>query len=332
MLHRLLILSTVTLALTAGVIAQSSDAAFPTPLTSNELTGTIRARDIGDPRLTTYYYVFDGVQGDIFINVVAKNFTGDIDVFTQTGQRPLTKMVFYADADATETGRLIYLRRPERLILRVEGRPPGDDAATFDIKFGGSFVALAPTKEEEKAPTVEETAPSSGITVNSVGTIVAVAPKPKPTPKATPVETTQTVTTVAAKEEVETPAAEKPSETRKKPVVVVEDYPGVGEESENARRKPETPATPKPVRPKPVAKRPPAKEKPKAPPAEPKETAPDPLAGVRLVIVLKDGTVIEKDLTALVRFTFDKGVLTVIAKDGGITRYQMTDVAQVNVQ
>src|SRR5438552_821087 len=77
--------------------AQSSDQNFPTPVTSNELSGVIKARDIGDPRLTTYYYAFDGRQGDIFINVVTKNLSGDIDIFTAEGLRPLTKMVIYAD-------------------------------------------------------------------------------------------------------------------------------------------------------------------------------------------------------------------------------------------
>src|SRR5205085_1291034 len=113
-----------------------------TPITSSELIGVIKARDIGDARLTTYFYAFDGAQGDIFINVVAKNLSGDIDIFTVDSMLPLTKMVFYPDIDTTETGRLIYLRKPERLLLRVQGRPPGDDPATFKIRFGGSFIAL----------------------------------------------------------------------------------------------------------------------------------------------------------------------------------------------
>ncbi|HEX3102239.1 MAG TPA: hypothetical protein VHQ01_10620, partial [Pyrinomonadaceae bacterium] len=61
------------LCLAFSVKAQSSDQNFPTPITSTELTGTIKARDIGDSRLTTYFFAFDGEQGDIFINVVTKN-------------------------------------------------------------------------------------------------------------------------------------------------------------------------------------------------------------------------------------------------------------------
>lgn len=305
---------------------QSSDPAYPTPITSSELSGTIKARDIGDSRLTTYYYAFDGTQGDIFINIVSKNLSGDVDVFTETGLRPLTKIVLYSDVETSETGRLIYLRKPERLILRVQGRPPGDDPASFQIKFGGSFVALAPTKDEG-APVIERPANDSGIEVNSVGTIVAVKPKPRPTPKATPAEET-----VAVDQPVkEVPKKEQPVRTpvNKKPVVVVDDFPGVSDETGAA-------SVPKPGR-KPVPKRPArqrevtaaAKAKPVGPP---KESAPDPLANVRLVVTLKNGDVVDKGLTELIRFSFDKGVLTLIGKDGTILRYPMTDVAEVKVQ
>jgi hypothetical protein len=51
------------------VQAQSINQSYPTPITSNEISGKIAARDLGDARLTAYYYAFDGAQGDIFINV-----------------------------------------------------------------------------------------------------------------------------------------------------------------------------------------------------------------------------------------------------------------------
>ncbi|HUR98302.1 MAG TPA: hypothetical protein VMZ26_09590, partial [Pyrinomonadaceae bacterium] len=70
------------LAVASGwALGQSTDQGFPTPVTSNEISGTIKARDVGDARLTSYYYLFDAAQGDVFINVVARNFSGDIDVF-----------------------------------------------------------------------------------------------------------------------------------------------------------------------------------------------------------------------------------------------------------
>src|SRR5437870_11422890 len=80
----------------AGIFAQSSDQNYPTPITSTEIAATIKARDMGDARLTTHFYAFSGDQGDIFVSVVTKNFSGDIDIFLVDGLRPLTKMVIYA--------------------------------------------------------------------------------------------------------------------------------------------------------------------------------------------------------------------------------------------
>ena len=48
--------------------------------------------------LRRYFYTFDGDQGDIFINVVTKNFTATLMSLRAEGLRPLTKMVIYADA------------------------------------------------------------------------------------------------------------------------------------------------------------------------------------------------------------------------------------------
>src|SRR5829696_5743898 len=75
-----------------AVNAQSTSQNFPTAVTSNEISGTIKARDIGDARLTSYFYTFNGNQGDIFINVVTKNLDGDIDIFTADNLRSLTKV------------------------------------------------------------------------------------------------------------------------------------------------------------------------------------------------------------------------------------------------
>ena len=83
---------------TCAASGQSTNQNFPTPVTTGEISGSIKARDVGDARLTSYFYQFDGDQGDVFINVVARNFTGDIDVFTLNGLRPITKIVLFADA------------------------------------------------------------------------------------------------------------------------------------------------------------------------------------------------------------------------------------------
>jgi len=112
----------------------------------------------------------------------------------------------------------------------------------------------------------------------------------------------------------------------------VKDYPGTSETAPTKKKPVARSTTSVPVRKRPVTRAATAKPKPQPRIEEPKEPPPNPLAGVRLVVKLKDGNVIEKMLTDLVRFSFDKGILTIIAKDGTISRYPMVDVALVNVQ
>ena len=322
------LLAGICLLASAPVSAQSTSQNFPTPVTSNEISGTIAARDLGDSRLTTYYYVFEGDTGDVFINVSTRNFTGDVDIFAENGLRPLSKIVIYADLADNETGRVIYMRRPERLLLRVQGRSPGDDPATFRIKFAGSFVAL----KESSAPVEPEipkvTAQSdTGIRVNSAGTIIAVTPKP------TPAE-------IAKAEPPPEQAAEKtdePTPERGKLEVVTTTnideaaVPADTDADKPAREKvaARTRRTRRAGAPPPRNTRAAAKPKP-AP--EAKAEAPDPLASIRLVIEFKDGKLIERPMNEVFKFSVDKGVLTVISRDGSIGRYSILDVAKVTIQ
>ena len=325
-LSKFAVIATLGFILSAAADAQSIDQNFPTPITSTEISGTIKARDIGDSRLTSYFYAFDGGQGDIFINVVTKNFSGDIDVFNADGLRPLTKMVIYSDSGTNETGRLIYLRKGERLILRIEGRSPNDDPADFRIKFGGSFIALAAQKAEEAPTIVRNGGEDSGVRVNSVGTILPSAPKPSATRKpkeivaehtpSKPAEEIKTESTAATPDPLPSKQSDGDSETvfenKTAKVTVV-------------------PAA------KPAAKKPPKTTPPKAaksakqpPPSEGKK--PDPLASIRLIVRMKDGELIERPMSEVVKFSVDKGVLTVILKDGKITRYSILDVAKVTIE
>ena len=351
----------LALVLTGEAVAQSTNQSFPTPVTSNEISGSIKARDVGDARLTSYFYHFDGEQGDLFINVVARNFTGDIDVFTQNGLKPLTKIVVYADFGENETGRVIYLRKPEKMILRVQGRTPGDDPATFRIKFAGSFVAST-----QAEPTAEPTLPSltakneSGIRVNSVGTIVEIIPKATPTPA--PVEiVSEVVDERSGVEEPEKDKAENPTEAKadekaaesetpekKHAVVVTENIP-----EGTVTKAPVTPARRRargrrtPLKATPPADTaanttapdtsvktviPPRSRRGRVPPKTAAAKEPDPLANVNLIILFKDGTSLERPMSEVFRFTVDKGVLTVISKDGSIGRYSILDVAKVTIQ
>ena len=244
-----------------------------------------------------------GSQGDLFINVVTKNFSGDIDIFAAEGLLPLTKIVIFADGNLDETGRLIYLRKEERLILRIQGRTPDDDPATFRIKFGGSFIALEPNKESE-VPTVARASGEneSGVRVNSVGTIVEVIPKPTPVRK--PVETA-----VKASPEP-TPKETKTLEPPK--VVVSENIPKPVPKATPAdrstptletvfgnRKKPKKPARPStaPAKGKSKAKAEAKKPAPKPATPPPAEEKPDPLASIRLIVLLKNGDMIERPMS-----------------------------------
>jgi hypothetical protein len=318
-----------------AIAAQSTDQNFPTAVTTNEIDGTIKARDIGDSRLTSFFYAFDGGQGDVFINVVTKNFSGDIDVFTVEGLRPLTKMVIYADGGGNETGRLVYMRKPERLILRVEGRSPNDDPATFRIKFAGSFIALAVQKPQE-SPAVKgtEVNAESGIRVNSVGTIVEVLPKPQPSPKATPdakekvavVEKNKKPAPAKPKQPTKTPPAKEIAKVENKDSTPVNSAPKKtsGPEVKTVFKK-----SPKPKKTETAKKAP---EKPTKSPESPMESQPDPMASIRLVVQFKDGKVIERPMSEVTKFSVDNGVLTVIAKDGSTVKYSILDVAKVTIE
>lgn len=334
----LALLGTLLLLTGISTFAQSRDVNFPTPLRTGELSGTIAARDIGDSRATSYFYTFEGGQGDIFINLVTKNFAGDVDVFTADGLRPLAKMVVFANADESETGRLIYLRKPEKLILRVEGRTPNDDPATFRIKFGGSFIASSDTAVEN-TPTIAGTNPNEpGVKVNTVGTIVAVIPKPEP-PKPEP---------IAKKADTVGRSGRPPVKSVDPPVKQAETAPTEKAAKTAPAKKPgpppkkvETAKAPPRAKAAPVKKAATAQSKtgktakptpPAATAKTPTEPAPDPMANVRLVIELKDGTTQWLPMTEVQRFGFDKGVLTVVGKDGSVTRYPILDVAKVTMQ
>lgn len=359
------ILSLVCL-MAGSAVAQSTSQDYPTPVSTNEISGTIKARDIGDARVTTYFYTFDGSQGDMFINVVTKNFNGDIDIFNAEGLRPMTKMVIYAGVAEHETGRVIYFRKPEKLILRVEGRTPNDEAATFRIKFAGSFVAVADTGREQPALPEVKAANESGIRVNSVGTILEVIPKATPTPVETVAQAEPTkedappVPERADNEakEIE-PAASEPE--RKTEVVVTDNLPPKKEITtprraparrttrRRSRRPPavKTAEKPKDEKQDAAAEDVPSEAKPDAaleaektaaeakPSTRPSRAAAkgaDPMANIRLVIMLKDGGKIERPMSEVNRFSVDRGILTIIFKNGRIGRHSMLDVARVTIE
>lgn len=354
------------LSLAADILtAQSTSQDFPTAIVANEISGTIKARDLGDSRLTTYYYALNSDQGDLFINLVTRNFTGDIDVFTVTGLKPMTKIVVYADYGDVETGRAIYLRKPEKMILRIQGRTPNDDAATFRLKFAGSFVAAKADEASVEPDAPKVTAENRGaVRVNSVGTILPPLPRPVEPAEEKPKADAETVAKADEKSEAkpvdpekadaveeskprpglevvvtdptaETPAVKKPTaasrrrtSTRRQPVEKAAEKPAEESVAETAKPEAEKSVEEKAPSFKTLtnSRRSRAAKK---PPAEPK---PDPLASINLVIQLKDGNTIEKKMNEVFKFSVDKGILTVILKDGSINKYPITDVAKVTIE
>lgn len=324
---------------------QSTSQNFPTPITSNEISGAIKARDVGDSRLTSYFYTFNSNQGDVFINIVTKNLNGDIDVFNAANLNPLTKIVVYADSSQNETGRVIYLRKPEKLILRIQGRTPNDEPATYTIKFAGSFQpaqAVAET-EQSKLPEVKSES-QSDVIVNSVGTIIGIKPKPTPTPTETVAEVEKSEEPKVEEkkekaEEVAEKTPEKPTEekaeTEKQPekkveVVVTENIP-VREPTEPAAKtkEAETKTTPAKSRTKRAASR----TKKAAEKLPEKPAAPNPLENVRLIVLFKDGSKIERPMSEVLRVNVDnKGMLTIVSKDGTTGRYSILDVAKMTIE
>ena len=348
-----------------SVKAQSINQSYPTPITSNEISGKILARDLGDARLTTYYYTFEGNQGDVFINVVTTNLNGDIDVFTADNLRPLTKVTIYADASNNETGRVVYLRRPVKLILRIEGRTPNDEAATFQIKFAGSFapVQAVAASSESETPEVKSNN-QTDVRVNSVGTIIEIKPKPILIPKEViakksdkktepiaevktveeseaEVEEVETKKTAAVEKKEEVSEIENPAEetdiaktqNENKTVVVVRDEVAqkeiIDESKKDSPEKAQQTEEKAVEREESVAvKEPKASKKSKTV----KPLPPNALENIRLIVLFKDGSKIERPMSEVLKVGVDKGVLTVISKDGAIGRYSILDVAKMTIE
>ncbi len=344
-LSRTAALLVVSLGVLAGsAAAQSTDIAWPTPLRTNEIRGTIAARDIGDPRVTDHYYAFTGTPGDVLITVDSENLNGDIDVFTYTGMRPLLKFTVYAGGASAIT-KSIYLRSQEVLMLRVEGRTPSDDPATYRLRFSGSFapITTGPLAEHEEANPTEPTTASisnGGRRVSSSGEIiyepppkVAEVPKPEPTPDviapepkpAAPKTTTRTVRPVRR------PGA-RPRPVRPKPAETAKTEPGEQPAGESEKTTPDeksaepsataTTTTPRRTRGAHTS-------------TKPGETAaaPEPEAsGPRLVIETVDGTLIDRNMTTVRRVTVENGQVVVFGKDGKIQRIPLSNVIRMTIQ
>lgn len=329
----------------AVAVGQSTDIAAPSPVRTNDVVGTIPARDLGDPRVTDHFYAFTGTPGDVLITVDSQNLNGDIDVFTFTGLQPLLKFTVYAGSSSAIT-KSIYLRKQEDLILRVEGRTPNDDEAVYRIHFGGSFAPLASapwisegdnaTQPANAAARTAATA-KKGRRVSSVGARideppaeVAEAPTPEPTPEA--VEATPK--TAAAKPKpgnsrvrrpATRPAAKKsPAETAKAEETAKDESEANAPTENTESEKKTTPARKRPTRKTTTART----AKPAPAPAPPQEVEE---SGPRLLIETNDGTLIDRYMSTVRRVTVENGQVVVVGRDGKIQRISLASVVRMTI-
>jgi hypothetical protein len=269
------------------------------------------------------------------------------------------------------------------LLLRVEGRTPSDDAATYRIKFAGSFQALNEA-ENGDAPAEPKVASANDtdVRVNSVGTIIEIKPKPTPQPKETVAENGESKTkkpeiTESKKADVNDVVSQISVETGTEKSVIADSNPENNNErnievaesknklevvvTENAAPREEKRAetvdnensaeskisaaetTAKTESIKPVKTRRTTRTNRNstvvAPKTAPKKTRAElaaelnaALENIRLIVLMKDGEKIEKPMNEVLRFGVDKGVLTIIAKDGTISRFSILEVAKMTIE
>lgn len=335
----------------AGVsFGQSTDINFPSPVRTNEVVGSIAARDIGDARRTDHFYTFVGNPGDIFITVQSNNLNGDIDVFTAGSLRPLMKFTLYAES-TTPITKSVYLRRQQDLVLRVEARSPNDDEGTYQLRFGGSFQPIAgeallaadesPSPEPSPEPTRgTKRVTSAGARIpeppRPVEDVATAAPTPEPTPEATPeAKPVESPSPTAAPERAAETEARAPAPRR-----------GRGR----------TPAGRRAARPSTTTDEPAAKDTKTEEPTTATETKtetatparrtgrrgvtkqaeppqePEPLTGPRLIIEMLDGTRIERYMSTLKRVTVENNQIVVVNKLGRIERVRLSDVTRMSIE
>jgi hypothetical protein len=337
------IIPVVVVAFTETGRGQSSDQNLPTPILSNEITSEISALDLGDARLTQHFYAFEGTPGDLLITIESKNLNGDMDVFTARTLRPLMKTTLYANSQAGEVTKGLYLRTRQILILRVEARTPNDEVGSYHIRFGGSFepfsggIAVA---ENTGIQDDSARAGRGGKRLSSVGATVVEPVVEKPTVATAPGGKEKSAEeTEAAKKSTDAKSAKARSARSRT----------------NARNsRPRT----RPARPKPATTTTDS-EAIKASPAKTEETqksvasgeektaaassvnseAPakpsvqeSPLPGPHLIIESKDGTRIDRPMSTVRRVVVEGGVIVIVLRTGHIERIPMSAVARMAIQ
>jgi hypothetical protein len=302
--------------------AQSSDQNLPSAVLASEISGTITALDLGDPRLTRHYYAFDATPGDLMITVNTRNLNGDVDVFTAVTLKPLMKINVYANTIPPEVSKSLYFRNREILILRVESRTPNDDAGSYRITFGGSFQPFSggiPVAESEESST--ETASTGNRNTKRLSSVGATIEQP-----ATEVKTEEPkpAEIVAEKPAEDPPVVEKP-EPKPKPTRTTP--------PRTARGRPRTPRTrpaPKETPKTETAKTETGETKPAGSEGEEKPAAQE--TGAHLIIEEKDGTRIDRPMSTIRRVVIEGNVIVIVLKTGRIERIPMAMVVRMAIE
>lgn len=321
------------LLLATSAAAQSTDIEFPTPVRDTQISGTIAPRDVGDARLTRYFFSLRGMPGDFVVIVESQNLNGDVDLFTAGTLRPLAKLSMYAVEAATSATKSIYFKREESLILRVEARSPNDDQGSFRIRFEGAFAPIVGEVREAEpvGPATPETGAAGRKTKRVTATGARIDEPVVETAEKTP-EPSQPPPTAP-----DATAAEKQPETPQPTATDTEPAPRTTPKPPRPRRPRPTRTTPRTARtrPKPV----PTESQPSTQPDQPlpatttPPTTPEPAAaGPRLIIETRDGLRVERFMTSVRRVTVENGQIVVVLKSGKVERQPMTNVLKMSIE
>ena len=317
--------------------AQSTDVAYPTPVSTHDLVGSIAARDLGDSRMTQHFYAFTGTPGDVLITVTGNNLNGDVDVFTAGTLRPLLKFTLYAEGSLPST-KGIYLRRREELVVRIEARSPNDDEGSYQIRFGGSFepVAAPLLAEKESVSEPAVTVAKKGRRVSSVGArineptpppeeVTVVTPEVTPSPAPEKAERTTPRTTAARGRGRGATSRRPPLRAPKVDTAAAPKKKAEAAENETEKAAPAEPEAPPTTARRRTGRR-------GARPAAATPVEPEPPSGPRLILELLDGTRIEQFMSTIRRVTIENNQIVVVQKTGKIDRTRMTDVVRMTIE
>lgn len=320
----------LVLLLSFSTHGQSGDRENPTPVTGPEISGRIAARDLGDSRVTTHYYVFISNPGDTSLELSLSNFTGDIDVFDAEQLKQKTKVTIFPGMEKWETSRMVYSRQRERLLIRIEGRTPNDEPAVYKIKLSGAWEVLPPSDQRMLEMPVVRKAESGVTKVNSVGTILDKpdrdpAPSTKTASEPISLKTEEAEVANTSKRADPKPWKMPKSTTRsgaisKSPGNAESMAKGVSKERSDSESKKQAASE--------VKRKSSARADSLKSPSEPMVS--ESVATMR--ILLKNGGNIELPMSRVREVRIDRGALKVTTNDGTLRVIQMKDIAKMGIE